>query len=137
MSITTANDLSGTQSLCMFSVLTYFVGPPEKFNGWRFPIKIGFSESNIYFVKSTTVWWYVTLIYSTVCAHKDISVDALSTSFSLHNYVALLYRNSISHSHIIIYVWCHFMNWYCNSSAQHMCTTWGVLASYSNIFAFH
>ena len=49
----------------------------------------------------------------------------------------LLYCGRISHSPIIIYSWCHIINWYCNNSACHLCTTWGALAYDSNIFSVH
>ena len=55
-------------------------------------------------MNNTTFWSSVTIVGSDGCAEKYIYVDALSASFSLHYYVALLYYDSISHYHIILAV---------------------------------
>ena len=111
----------------------FFVSP-AKYNGGRFPTKIGLSAYDIYFVNSTTVWWSITLIASAGCADKDLSVDALSTSFFLHNTLDLLYCDRISQSHIILDGLCHITNWYWNNLGRYLCATCGMLASNSNIF---
>ena len=71
------------------------------------------------------------------CAAKEIYVDELSTSLFLHDSVALFYRDSISHSQIILAGQFHITNLYCNSLDHHLCTTWGSLASDSKIFEVH
>ena len=67
------------------------------------------------------------------CADKDTSIDALSASLSLHDIVYLLYHNIISHSHIVLFVRFHILNWYSQNSAWYLCTAWGTLASDSDI----
>ena len=84
------------------------------------------------FVNITTGWWSAPSFTIAKCAVKETSVDAFSASLNLHDYVALLYCDSMSHSHIILAVRCHITNWYCNSSDCHLCTTWGTLGSDSN-----
>ena len=99
----------------MLPVITLFVVPPENLNGGIFPTKIGLSVSKLYFVNSTTVWLSVTLVGISVCADKYLSVDVFSESFSLHDYVVLLYCDRISHTHIIPSGRCHIKNLYCNN----------------------
>ena len=83
-------------------------------------------------VNSTTGWWFSPFFTIYGCASKRTSVDALSTSFFLYNYLDFLYSKSMSHSHTTLAVWCHITNSYWNSSARHLCTTWSTLAYDSN-----
>ena len=105
-----------------------------EFSGGIFPTKIVFSASNISFLNRTTGRCSVPSFTNADFAANETSFYAFSTSFSLHDYVAFLYCDSISHSHIILSGRCHISNCYYNNSASHLCTTWGTLASYSNIF---
>ena len=134
MAVTTDTDTYGYQDPCMLPVISWFVVPPASLNGGISTTKIGLSSSNLYFVNSTTVWWSITLVGSDGCSDKDISIDALSTSFTLHYSVALLYHCIILYYHIILAVWCHIENWYCNNPDRHQCTMYGMLASDSAIF---
>ena len=118
----------------MFPALPCFEGPPINLTGGIFTTTTGLSASVFSFLNITTGWWYAPSFTSSGRASKESSVGALSTSLFLHDYVALLYHESMSYSHIILSSWYHITNWYCNSSACHLCTTWGTLASDSNIF---
>ena len=86
----------------------------------------------LYFVNRTTGWWSAPYLTISDYASKETSVDALSTSLFLHNSIPLLYRESMSHYHIILASWFHINNLYCNSSALHLCTTLCKLDSDSN-----
>ena len=134
VTITTANYLSGSQAPWMLPVIPCFVLPPVNFNGGRFSTKICLSTSKISFVNINNVWWYVTLVGSDGCADKYLYVDGFSTSLYLHDFVALLYCNIISQSHIILSRRCHITNLYCKKLDCRLCTTWGTLASDSNNF---
>ena len=111
--VTTDTDISGSQSPCMFPDLPWFLAPSTNFNGDGFPTKIGLSVYKLSFVNSIIVWWSFTLVASAGCAYKYFSANALSASFSLHDFVPFLYHEIISHSHIILAVWCHITNWCC------------------------
>ena len=82
-----------------------------------------------YFVNIITGWCSTPVLTISEYSSKETFVDALSTSLLLHNSVALLYRDRILHSHIIIPGRWHITNWYCNSFSCHLCTTWGKFAS--------
>ena len=101
MVVTNDTDISVSQAPWMLPFLSCFVVPPKKFNCGIFTTKFGFPESSISSVNSTTAWWSGTLVASIGFAYKDLYADLLSTSFSFNNYVALLYRESISHTYII------------------------------------
>ena len=121
----------------MLSFLPCFVRPTINLTGGRFTTGKVLSASMLSFVNRITGIWYAPYFINSDCAAKETSVDVFSTSFSLHNSVALLYCNSMSHSHIIFAVRCYITNWYCNNSSRHLCTTWGTLASESNLFSVH
>ena len=125
----TATNLSVLQAPCMLPVLHFFVGPPTNLTGGRFNTETALYASILSFVNSTTVILSATSITNSECAAKDASVDVFSTSFSFHNYVALFYCDSISHSHIILSGRCHITNWYCNNFSFHPCNMWGTLDS--------
>ena len=80
------------------------------------------------FVNRTTEQWSTTSFTITECAAKETSIDALSTSLFLKNYVDLLYRDRMSHYHTILAGWFHITNCYYNSTAYHLCTTRSTLA---------
>ena len=86
----------------MFPVLPCFVVPPVNLNGGIIPTKICLSVSKTFCVNSNTVWRSFTVVFGAGCAEKYLSVDTFYTSLYLHDYVALLYRDSISHPHIIL-----------------------------------
>ena len=126
---TTSTDLSGSHSPWMFPVLTYFEGPTINLTCGIFNTGTGLSESMFYFVNRSTVWWSTPSFTIDGRASKETSVDTVYTSLFLHAYVDFLYCDSMSHSHIILAGRCHITNRYCSSSARHLCTTWGTLAS--------
>ena len=89
----------------MLPIIYQFMGPPINLTGGIFTTVTGLSESILYFVNWTTVRWYYPYFINDECASKENSVDALSTSFYLHNYVALLYCGIIPKSQIILSGW--------------------------------
>ena len=78
-------DIYGSLDTCMLPILTWLVGLPKNFNGGRFPTVIGFSESVLYFVNSTTGWWYIKFIMSVGFSYKDTSVDEFPHHFTYIN----------------------------------------------------
>ena len=54
----------------------------------------------------------------------------------LQYYVALLYRDRISHSQIILAGQFHITNFNCRNKARHLCTTW-VTLDYDSIFSLY
>ena len=129
MAITTATDLYIYHTPWMLPVIPSFKGPPINLTGEIFSTGIGLSASMLSFVNSTTESWYNPSFTIYACVAKETSVDAFSTSIFLHDYVALFYRDSMSHYHIILSGRCHITNWHCNISSFHLCTTWGTLSS--------
>ena len=101
-SVTNATDISGYQSPLNMLVLTLFLVPPENFNGWRFLTKVGLYVYKIYFVNRTTGIWSAPSFTNDECADKNTSVDKTSTSFSLNDYMSLLYRDIILRSPTIL-----------------------------------
>ena len=63
---------------------------------------------------------------------KYTFVDSFYTLF-FAAYVALLYVDILSNSHIILSDQCPIMNWYCFNLGFHLCTTRGELASEKKI----
>ena len=104
------------------------MGPHINLTGGIFTTGTGSSASILSFVNRTNGRWYTPSFNITKCAAKATYVYALSTSFYLHDFVALLYCDSIFNSHIIPAGQCHIKNWYCNNLAHHLCTTWSTLA---------
>ena len=129
--------ISGSQDTCMLPVLPCLVGLPINLIDGIFITGTGLSASIFSFVNRTTDRWSAIYFIITECAANDTSFDSLSTSLSLHDYVDLLYRENISHSHIILFGRCHITNWYRNhitnwyrnNSACYLCTMCGTLAS--------
>ena len=121
--VTTDIYISGYYDPCILPVLPYLVEPHIKLTGGSIITRTGLSAPMFYFVNRTTGWWSAISFTVAECADMDTSVDAFSTSLPLHNYVALLYCDSMSHPHIILSGLCHITNWYCNNSAFHLCTT--------------
>ena len=78
------------------------MGPPINLIGGIFITVTGLSASIIYFVNRTTGRCSAPYFTIDEYASKETYVDALSTSLSLHNSVALLYYGRISNSHIIL-----------------------------------
>ena len=74
----------------MLTVVPCLVGPPIKTTSGIFTTGTGLSVSIFYFANRTTGWWSTTYFTITECAYNDTSVDELSTSLSLHDYVDLL-----------------------------------------------
>ena len=54
----------------------------------------------------------------------------------LKYYIALSYCDSMSHSHSILTIWLQITNKYFRHLYHHLCATWGMLASESNIFLY-
>ena len=131
--ITTTN-IYRSEATCILIFLPWLVGIHINLTGGIFTTGTDLSSSILSFVNINTVRWSDP--YDTIAedAYKETSVDEFSTSLSLHGYVALLHHGRISHYHIILYIRCHIANCYCKNSSHHMCTTWGTLASDSNIF---
>ena len=118
----------------MLPVLSCFVGTPINLTGGIFITGTGLSASILSFVNRTTGQWSATYFSNDKCAAKDTSVDSFSTSFSIHNYVALLYHKIKLYYHIILDQQFHITNFYFNNSACHLCTTGGTLDFYSKYF---
>ena len=68
--------------------------------------------THIIFLNRTTGWWSALSFTISGCDSKDTSVNASSKSFSLHNYLYLLYYNMILHYHVILAGQYHIINWY-------------------------
>ena len=113
----------------MLPVIICLVGTPINLTGGIFTTGTGLSASMLYFININTVWWSAPYLTIDGFASKENYVDALATSLFLHNYVALMYRDSMSHSHIILSGWCRITNWYCNNSYRNLCTIWVKQAS--------
>ena len=122
-------DISGSQDTCILTVLPCIVGPPIKLTGGRIITGTGLYGPILSFLNNATDWWSAHFFTMSECAAKDTSIGLFSTSFYLHNSVALLYLNSTSYYHIIPSGRRHIKNLCCNNLARHMCTTWGTLAS--------
>ena len=86
----------------MLPVLQCLVGTPINLTGGIITNGTGLSAPIFYFVNRTIGLWSALSSATSKCATKDTSVNAFSTSLSLHNSVALLYCESMSHSHIIL-----------------------------------
>ena len=129
-----ATNLSVSWAPFVLPVIPWFLGPPINLISGRFTTVTCLFASVLYFVNRTTGIWSYIYFTNAECASKDTSSVELYISLSLHDSVTLLYRNSMSHSDIILYVRCHIMNWYCRNLARHLCTTWVTLANYSNVF---
>ena len=119
----------------MLPVVIFIVGEPKNLIGGRFTTGSFLSSSILSFVNRTTGCWYAPSFTNSECDDKDTFSDSLSTSFFLHNSVALLYCDNISHSHIILADWCNVINWYWNNPARHLCIKWGTFPSDLNIFS--
>ena len=128
--VTTDTDQSVSHDPWMFPVITWFEGTTINLTDGIFNCETGLSASMLSFVNRTTGWWYDPYFTISGCANKETFVDAFSTSLFLHNSLVLLYRDRMSYSDIILSGQWHITNWYCNSSARHLCTKWGTLASY-------
>ena len=131
---TTATNIYGYQYHWIFNVLIFFVGLPINLTGGRFTTGIGSYAYIFSFVDRTTGRWYGHLFTINVWAANDNYFNSFSAQLSLHDFLALLYCDSISRSKLCFASCCHITNWYCNNSARHLCTTWGTLASDLGIF---
>ena len=134
IAVTTATDISGSHAPWVLLVLYCFEGPPINLTGGRFITGTSLSQSMFSFVNKTTAWRYAPSFTIDGCSDKKTSIDEFSVSLFLQNSVALLYRDSMSHSHIILAGRYHITSWYCNNLARHLCNTWCTLASDSKNF---
>ena len=132
--VITATDISGSKDTYTPTFITCLVGPHLNLTGGRITTGTGLYASIFSFVNITTGWWYAFSFAIDECAAKDTSVDAFSVSLYLHNYVVFLCRDSMLHPHIILTGQCYTTDWYYNNLVRRLCTTWGKLASDSNIF---
>ena len=85
--VITATNISGSQSTYMFLFLPWFLGPPINLTGGIFTSGTGLYASILSFVNRTTGIWFATSFTNSNCDTKDNSVDTLSTSLYLHNYL--------------------------------------------------
>ena len=131
---TNATDLYGSHATWMLPVIHWFEGTPINLTGGRFTTGTGLSASMFCFLNRTTGWCSTPYFTISEYSDKEFSVDTLYKSLFLHYSVSLFYCDSMSHSHIILSSQFHIKNWYCNSLANHLCTTWVTLYSDSNIF---
>ena len=122
-------NIYGSQAPCMLPILPWLVRTHINFKVGIFTTGIVLSASILSFVNRPTGRWSSTSLNISDCDTKYTYVDALSASLSLHDYMALLYRDSISHSHKIFYGRFHINNWYCTNLDIQMCTTCVKLAS--------
>ena len=105
-------DLYASQDPCMLPVLSWLVGPPINLTGGIFTTGTGLSAFIWSFVNRTTGWWSAPSFTIAYFSANETSVDAFSMSLSLQYSVALLYRDSMSHSHIILVCRCQITNFY-------------------------
>ena len=124
-SITTVTDIYWYQAAYMLPSLSLFIGLPTNLNGVIFSIGKGLSKSILCFLDSSVDRLSIPFFTSAECDIKDNYVDTLFAPFFVQYYVALLYCDIISHSHIILYGWYQIMNWY-NKTFLDTCGTRGV-----------
>ena len=120
---TTATDICVSKSPFMIPVISCLLGTPINLTSGRFTTGTGLSEYIFYFVNISTGRWSALYFIIAECSANDTSVDEFYTSFSLHDSMDFMQRDSISHSHIILAGRCHITNGYCNNLARHLCTT--------------
>ena len=120
-------NIYGFQAPCVLPVINWFVGPPINFTCGRFSNITGLYISMISFANRTTGRWSDTYFNNDDCDKNEPSIDSLSTTLPLQNYVALLYHSRMLHYHIILDGQCHITDWYCKIFSRHLCNKWYTL----------